>query len=197
MSVTWFTSDDQRVSTGSYFEIVVFATTRAHALAAQAEVREHMAAVSKTDGPRALPAPRVLGGVTYGYGAIVRGRPDGDWQARTLEGQLRHVLRTPRIEVRIGRVGTLDALWDVNEEYIYGAEAPVRRAAGRVADAGGQLAEAGLDGLEGATDLVGSTAEGLGATGSIFKFLGPLGGLILVGVISFVGYKVLTRRGVL
>ena len=194
---TWFASDDQRVSADRFFVAVAFVTTRAHAAAALAEMREHFSSVTQVDGPRALTPPRVIGGVTYGFTASVRGRPDRDWPARDLEGQLRYTLRTPRVELAIAQV----ALWasgpDGVAETFYDRASPVRQTAER---AGGVLRNVGgaaLDAAEGAGELAASTASGLNATGSIFQFLGPVGGLILVGALAFVGYKVLTRKGLL
>ncbi len=185
----WFRTDDQRVNPDAFYVFVFFGSSRESVATALDEVGHHARLVNGTRS-----GPDTQGYLGLPYGGHVRGQPYRDWQARELEGTLRHITGDGRLEVRIGRLARWDAFvnWARSN-----AAPPVRRVAGAIAETARDVAEGGADALEGAGGLARSLGEGTRAAGWLAELGGPVTGLLLLAGVGYVAYRVLVARGTL
>ncbi len=112
-----------------------------------------------------------------------------------LVSQLRYVTRG------MGEIGVYVYLTDYGAAGVAACAALAPRDVGRTLTGAGEAAsrlvggttEALIQTVGGVGQTVQATGQGLGAIGAALGFLGPVGGFIVIGLASFVAYKVLTR----
>jgi hypothetical protein len=178
MSIRWFGSDDDRVDPDGAYLVEFYARSRAAVQTSLAEAGHHLRVVQRS-GPMASGAiGRRLG---CPYLGRVTGMPFRDWQARELEGTMQVKTHDPRLQVRVGEYGGLEAL-----------EIKARPILDQIEDVASSTAEQLGRGIQGGAAAIGNLGEAAGnvaSTGtSTFALVAPLvGPLLVLGGLAAVG----------